>query len=296
MTKMYKRVCLLVVLILVMAFTGCTVSTDSNDVGQKSTIIGKTNEKKEPADNVKIEDLDWYIEEGILKNDRYELFSYTNNSDYIIKNFTLNLLQKDSVTEDNIAEVHGYIKDTLNCSDEDIERLKSKQFGMQARSEGILHPGQSMENQYVFYYKGIVYVKNPDHMELVEPDIATIEYVKDEKIYTEYYDYKTGKYSLDIVVDEAYQWPEFAIAKKLPKPEVLILEDSYSDEDYINCEGFGISLGEFNDYISLCKEYGFTKDVMEHEGFYSADDVEGYDLMLSYDNYSKSISIILYAP
>ena len=296
MSRFYKRICLFAVLAVVLVSTGCTVSTDSDDISHESTNIGKNKEKKEPVDNVKIEDLEWYIEEGILKNDRYELFSYTNNSDYVIKNFTINLLQKESVTEDDIANVHGYIKEALNCSDEDIEWLKSEEFGIQARSEVILYPGQSIENQYVFYYKGIVYVKAPEHMELVEPDIATIEYIKDDKIYTEYYDFKTGKYSLDSEVEKAFQWPESSVAKKLPKPEVLILEDSYSDEDYINCEAFGVSLNDFNDYVSLCKEYGFTEDMMEHEGFYSADDVEGYDLMLSYDNSSNSMSVILYAP
>ena len=296
MTKMYKRVCLFGVLILVMAFTGCTVSTDSDDVSHENTNIGKAKIKKMPVDNIKIEDLEWNIEEGILRNDRYELFSYTNNSNYVIKNFTINLLQNDSITEDDVAEIHEYMKEVFNWTDEDIKLLTSEKYGVQARAEGVLYPGHSMENQHVFYYKGIIYVKDPKHVELVEPDIATIEYIKDDKIYIEYYDFKTGKYSLDSEIKDAYQWPEYEIMTKIPKPDVLILEDNYSKDDYINFEAFDVSVDEFKEYINQCKEYGFAEDVSDYEDYYTAKDTEGFEVRISYSEDSGSMSVVLDAP
>ena len=296
MSKILKRMCMFVLIAVVLASTGCTVSTDSNDGSKEESNIDKPRKKKVPVDNIKIEDLDWYIEEGIVSNDRYELFSCTNNSDYVIKSFSIYMSQKDDVTEKDIEVIHEYMKKELSCTDEDIEWLKSQEFGAQARTELLCNPGDSIENQHVYYYKGLVYVKETSHMELVEPDIATIEYVYNDKIYIEYYDFKTGKYSLDSEIRDAYQWPEYEIMSKIPKPDVLILEDDYSGDDYINLEAFDVSLDEFKEYINQCREYGFIEEIYDYGDYFSAEDVEGYGLRISYREDSNSMSVVLDAP
>ena len=296
MRKFTKRTIIFAVAVIVLANTGCTVSTDTNDVGRESINIGKPKEKKIPVDNIKIEDLDWCVEEGIVKNNRYELFSYTNNSDYVIKSFSIYMSQKASITEEDVIEIHAYMKEEFSCTDEDLEWLKSQEYGTQARAELLCNPGDSIENQHVYYYKGIVYVKESSHMELVEPDIATIEYIYNDKIYTEYYDFKTGKYSLDSKVRDLYQWPNFDIMAKIPKPDALILEDEYSTDDYVNFEVYGVSVDDFKAYVDMCREYGFTEDVYDYEDYYTAEDTEGYGVRISYRENLNNMSVVLDAP
>ena len=40
---------------------------------------------------------------------------------------------------------------------------------------------------------------------------------------------------------------------------------------------FGMTIDDFNAYVEECKKLGYTVDPGEFDGFYSADDAEGYN-------------------
>lgn len=62
-----------------------------------------------------------------------------------------------------------------------------------------------------------------------------------------------------------------------------ILKSSLDTEELFLFSAYGISLEQFNAYVEECKNMGYTVDPSSYEGFYSADDTEGYNVYLSYE-------------
>lgn len=77
-----------------------------------------------------------------------------------------------------------------------------------------------------------------------------------------------------------FEWPNSEIAKLLPIPESNIGKIEWETSD-----GFVIYVGEtikedFDAYVNNCKEKGFTVDYHSGDGFYYADNSDGYNLSL----------------
>ena len=49
-------------------------------------------------------------------------------------------------------------------------------------------------------------------------------------------------------------------------------------------------MDDFNTYVKECQEKGFIVDKREHEGFYSADSENGYNIYLSFDEDDGEVS------
>lgn len=136
-----------------------------------------------------------------------------------------------------------------------------------------------------------------NHYNLVEPDVATIKYINDNKIYTSYYDFSTKKYSEDENTEEAYYWTTSELGTKIPKPDVKVVKKYISDnEDSFGFEAYGLSLDQFNEYVDKCKQLGFTVDESSYEGHYSADDKDGYNVYLSYKEDDDYMTVTIDAP
>lgn len=76
-------VSLLIVMILSL-FAGCGNNSSKSD--------GKI-ETDSKSNDLKIEDIDWSVDEGILDGDRYVMLSYSNNSKYTISNFEITFIE-----------------------------------------------------------------------------------------------------------------------------------------------------------------------------------------------------------
>ena len=296
MRRFFKLILVGIMSGVMLISTGCSNSIQTNNSDGTNTQGHKTHAEKVQADNIKIEEIDWKVEEGIVRDHRSQLFSYTNNSKYVITNFIVNFVENDTITDEDVQSVHDYIINTLGCTEEDLKLSIPEKYGVQAIADRLVAPGESINNCNVYYYKGIVYVRDSRHMEIVEPDIAIIEYICDGKIYREYYDFKSGKYTLDSSVQNADQWPNFAIAELIPKPDALVISDMMSREGYLSCDVLGIKTEEYLTYVQKCKEQGFTEDVMDHESFYDADNADGYSLSINYDDDRERMTITLSAP
>lgn len=79
-----------------------------------------------------------------------------------------------------------------------------------------------------------------------------------------------------------FKWPDSEIAKLLPVPK-----SDYGVVDWENSDGFvaniaNTSVEDFNEYISACKEKGFTVDYQAGDDFYYANDEGGNKLALNY--------------
>ena len=272
---------------LVLSLTACS-HTNSGD-GTSPT--NQTNQA-----SIQIDDIAWTVDEGILEGDRYILMDYTNNTPYTIASLEITFTEKESITEDDKTKFYDDLKTTYDMSDDDIERLKEEKIGMHAESEIVTEPGESVTNAYCYYYQGSYYLKNSDHFNLVEPDIATIRYLNNGEILTAYYDFHSQKYSNEPETEVADQWPTSDLATHFPKPETKIISLSIENDNSFSVYVYGISLEQFNTYVETCKTQGFTSDPGEFEGFYSAENAEGYSVYLSYRENSHSFYASFDAP
>ncbi|MGN1012177.1 MAG: hypothetical protein ACI4QO_08845, partial [Clostridia bacterium] len=189
---MKKIFSVLIAMIVAITFAGC----GSAPVGD----LGGT---------IKIEDIEWEITEGINGGgDRCGVIEYTNHSKYPIVYFKLEFCQKDDLdneTIDSFYDEFGKMYDFFYDEDEIAELRESDEgISMYSSSRLIVDENES-ESAELFYFSSIVYMKNVEYCDLVQPDIATIAYIKNGKIYTVYYDFKTQKYTEDDTVIEADQ-------------------------------------------------------------------------------------------
>lgn len=291
-----------VVLSVAMCFAGCAGSekTEDGKIENEETENGKTDDEgseKSGSNNEKqkidIEDIDWNVDEGIVNGDRYVLLDYTNNTPYTIASLEITFKEKSDITEEEKSGFYSDIQKAFEVSDEDMEDLKSTSISMHAETDRVVNSGESVANVNCYYYGGFFYLKDINHYNLVEPDIATIRYIDADQIFTVYYDYSSKKYSSESETETAYQWTQTDLGSKIPKPDVKVVESGRDDEEIFMFDAYGLSLEQFNDYVEECKNFGYTDDSSDHEGFYSADNAEGYNVYLYYneDDYAMSGTI-----
>jgi len=281
---MKKRSVLALVLAFVLA--GCS----SADI---ETQLSSENNKN---GDVSIEDIDWNIEEQIRDNDRFVLMDYTNNSDVVLVGFKLDFKEKKDVKEEVKTSLLEQIQQDVGLSDEQMEHFYDRPLEMYAKSEKIVNPEESVTGQNCYYYQGYVYLKNPDLYELVEPDIATIQYLKDDEIYTEYYDFHKKKYSLEEKTEEADYWTDSELGKLITRPKDKIVRCDLDIENAFSFKREGSSQEDFESYVEDCIGKGFTVDSLRSDMNYSANNEDGYDLYISYDADQEVIDVNISSP
>ena len=286
MNKKVKLFAILaVVLSMSVCFAGCGSSETTNDTGSSTA-----------KEKINIEDISWKVDEGIVDGGRYVLLNYTNNTQYTLTNFELTFKEKAGITEEEKENFYSDIQEKFEASDEDMEDIKSQPISMHAETDRVVNPGESVSNINCYYYGGSFYLKDINHYNLVEPDIATIKYIDEDKIFTIYYDYASKKYSAEADTEIAYQWSQTDLGSKIPKLDVKVVESGRDDESIFMFDAYGLSLEQFNAYVEKCKELGYTIEPSSFEGFYSADNTEGYNVYLCYDEKDYSMSGTISAP
>lgn len=96
---------------------------------------------------------------------------------------------------------------------------------------------------------------------------------------------------------EQMEWSSFTLSKLLPEPQSNQMELVYDSKEWFNVTVYDITKENFNEYVNWCKkDYGFTIDSSSMEGFFTANNKEGYSLMLTYYDSLKELSINLNEP
>lgn len=288
---MTKKVKIFIVSAVILVMTVCFIGCSSGKTTNNSNSSNGT-----PKQDININDISWNVDEGIVDGDRYVVLNYTNNTQYTIAEFEIKFKEKSDITEEEKATFHSYIKKNFDLSDEDMEGILSLPISMHAETKKVVNPGASVSNIRCFYFTGSHSIKDISHYNLVEPDIATIKYINENKIYTVYYDYGSKKYSTEENSEIAYQWSQTDLGNKIPKPDVKLIEAGRDDESDFTFDAYGLSLDQFNAYIEKCKELGYTVEPKSFEGFYSADNAKGYKVRLSYHEYDCSMYVVVSAP
>lgn len=305
-----RKLCVLLLSVCLFSMTACgkkdaadhSEEIAASEQGEESEVDqAESTEKEENSEKeesiINIDDIVWEVDEGIIDGNRFILLNYTNNTPYTIASLEITFKERADITEDEKEAFYLDIQEEFSTSDDEMEQAKSEPISMYTESKSVCNAGETVTNVQCFYYRGYYFVKNIEHYKLVEPDIATIRYVDDtDHICTVYYDYMSGKYSLDSKTDVAYQWPQTQLANAIPKPDTKIVEIEISDEKSLMLDARGMSLEQFNDYVNECMEMGYTVEAMSHEGFFSADNSDGYNIYLYYDEDDRTMSASVSAP
>ena len=95
---------------------------------------------------------------------------------------------------------------------------------------------------------------------------------------------------------EKLDWSEYVLSDKLPEPETLkgrLVSDS---SNYLSLYIMGVDKEEYKNYVSACKDEGYTVDIDNSSYSFSAKNEEGYSLRLYFDEEDKEYSISLEGP
>lgn len=91
-------------------------------------------------------------------------------------------------------------------------------------------------------------------------------------------------------------WPTRGLATMLPEPPSLFGEINNDSSNYFSAELGGVSEEEFLSYVAACEEKGFTEDYSRSSSAYFAENLEGYQLSLRYNDDDTYMSVSLNAP
>lgn len=272
------------------------VACSGNGTADSDT-AGVTGGNTTQSTQLSMKDIVWSVDEGVVDGERYVLMSYTNNSPFVISGFEISFIEKDSITPEERETYYSEIQEAFDFSDEDLADLKEREISMHTETDRIVATGETASNVKC-YYSGAYHLnlKNLAHYNLVEPDIATIRYIDDGRIYTVNYDFKSDKYTMDDETVEAYQWSTTTLGDHIPKPDVQVVEVGQDDEMIFMFDAYGMSLEQFNAYVEECKAQGYTIDASNFEGFYTADNDEMYNVYLNYNKNDNYMSGTIEAP
>lgn len=274
--KLNKKMIMLCIWVLSLLMTGCSAENSKKDTHNKET---KGNEPQ----TVKIDEVDWNIDENIVDEKRCVVLDYTNNSNCTIVDFELSFKAKNDITDKEKEKFYQDIQKSFEFSDDDMSELKEKEISMSTGSERVVNPGESVDKVRCYYYSGYYYLNDISHYNLMQPDIATIKYISDGNVYTEYYDFISKKYSTEDKTEKAVQWSNYDIGNEVDKPEAEMIKVDLDDEDLFKFDVCGMSKDQYDQYVDACKEKGFTDEKNQKDDRYSANNEQGYSITLEYD-------------
>ena len=291
MKKLVKFLCIVASILMVSTcFASCGGDGASESKSEQATETTKSAE-------MKIEDIDWKADDGIVDGEHYVMLTYTNNSNFAITNFKLSYKEKSGITPEQKTKFCEDIKTLMKVDLNDsyqaqaYEKLKTDPISVSCKSEMLCRSGETVSNQKFHYYDGYTYLKNVEHFNLTEPDIATIKYVDNNIIYTVNYDFKSKKYTKDSKTEIANFWTEKAIGTAIPKAKADVITCDFDRDDNFSVDVYGWTIADFNSYVKECQTQGYTANKSEYEGYYSADNGKGYAIRLNYNENDMSASI-----
>lgn len=103
-------------------------------------------------------------------------------------------------------------------------------------------------------------------------------------------------YSVDVDKAVDIEWSDIVLGDVIPQPESNRGEITFNSESELYISIHNMSQSQYNDYVSACKEKGFTTDIDESSISFSAYNQDGYKLSLTYFESDSEMSIDLDPP
>lgn len=90
-----------------------------------------------------------------------------------------------------------------------------------------------------------------------------------------------------------FNWRTDGLFAYLPKPEVNYSRIIFETQDSLQIEFDNISQDQFDSYVNICKQSGFSEDAMQVDNFFWGYSAEGLDLSISYFADDKMMEIMI---
>lgn len=182
-----------------LALAACSAGGAGGTTAPGSAGDAQAQQSATPADDaIKVEQIDYEVKDGVENGYRRVLFGYTNNSDYTVVSVELLMAMPEDVEDEALESAFADLIEQGFYTVDDLHDIK-----MGCDSTFAVEPGKTSGDRAATY--GMVYVTSLEQYELMEPDMLTIKFLHDGEIYEEYYDYRTGSYTLSSDVIDADQ-------------------------------------------------------------------------------------------
>ena len=235
-------------------------------------------------DAIKVEQLAFEVGSGVEDGNRRVLFSYTNNSDYTIIDLRLDLVVPEGAEDEELESAFADFVERGYFTADELHDIK-----MGCESSFAVEPGQTSGERAALI--GILYVTDVAQYELMEPDMLTIQFLHDGKIYEEYYDYRTGSYTLSSDSIETDQWGDGELSEVIPRPEGALVIDADESDTQFSFEVCAMTAEDYVTYVDAVRSAGYTVDVAQTDTSYYADNEDGtYHVDLIYWDENGSLS------
>ena len=235
--------------------------------------------------------IEWSVDSGVIDGDRVVMFNYDNNSDYDIAEVSLKFKMKDDTTDEEI-KAFSELSEKAKEQEEKLSELT-----IEAWAEKIIGPGDSVQDVPMQLDGTYQYFTTYDAYDLFEPDMMTVIYIENNKLYTAYYDYRNQETSYDDEVLDAYTWSDSELAALIPKPDVKIVAPGFDSETTFSANAYGVSKEMFEQYKKQCEEKGFKGSSDNYVDWdWRAKDKNGNELELIYVEEDEKVGIHVDAP
>lgn len=240
---------------------GATTAAPANG-GQAQTDAAPTD------DAIKVDQVAFEVKDGVEDGYRRVLFGYTNNSSYTIVSVRLDMTMPEDVEDEQLESAFADLIEQGFYTVDDLHDIQ-----MCCESTFAVEPGEASKDRAATY--GMAYVTSLEQYELMQPDMMTILFLHDGQIYEEYYDYRTGSYTLSSDTIDAGQWGSSELSEAIPRPEGALVTSVDDDEDRFTFDVMCMTAEDFDAYVEACRDAGYTVDVSQTDTTYYADNEEG---------------------
>ena len=149
--------------------------------------------------DIKIEDLLFSVENGMISGENYVVFECTNNSNYKIVELKITFEEKAGISKDEMNAFYSAIQSSQGFDDEFMKKFRENlrsPMSMYVHIDEPVEAGKQTEKYKCYYYGGWG-SKNVPYAHLFEPQKAIIKYEKDGTTYTLYYNFASNLYDLE---------------------------------------------------------------------------------------------------
>ena len=270
-----KIIVLLVCVIGLFVLVGCGSSGD-----------GKSSDSANKAPEINIEDIDWKVDTEVIKGERAVAVTFTNNTKYTIAGFRVDFAKKEDMSESD------YLKALNGLKDQGWKESEIKEnTDFIADSSKFVEAGKT-SSPIVLQVGNFSYFTSMDEYEAIEADIISFGVIAGDKIYPIIYDCKNEKFTdSSEEAKDLYSWSDSELAKQLPKPECECVVITYDSDSLFQFDMYGTSKEYYKEYLSKCKDSGFTKDANNIDEYYSAKNKEGIELSIDYIDSEDNITV-----
>lgn len=134
--------------------------------------------------------------------------------------------------------------------------------------------------------KGVIKTPNKT-LQIVLPIIALVLIVPYMLLFSVGSEYKDA---------ETINWSELIMGEVIPEPASNLGEIYSNSDDYLSVEIVKLSAEQYKEYLTACKDKGFTVDSDQSDTLYDAYNKDGYKLHLYYYEDENELDINLNAP